>query len=122
MVSAIRGVSEPIGTAGGDALYPERAAASPGRDRIVADPGEIVARAPDIIIIIIIGSSCGKKFRPDQAAARPGWADVACGARRRTPRDQSPLILQPGLAALIDGLRAFHGIIGGWSTTTSARP
>jgi len=118
MVSAIRGVSEPIGTAGGDALYPERAAASPGRDRIVADPGEIVARAPDIII----RSSCGKKFRPDQVAARPGWADVACGPRRRTPRDQSPLILQPGLAALIDGLRAFHGIIGGWSTTTSARP
>jgi hypothetical protein len=85
MVSAIRGVREPIGIAGGDALYPERAAASLGPDRIVADPGEIVARAPDIIII---GSSCGKKFRPDQAAARPGWTDVARGARRRTPRDQ----------------------------------
>ena len=69
LISAIRWVSELIGIAGGDDVFPERAAASLGRDRIVADLGEVVACAPDIII----GSWCGKKFRPEHVAARAGW-------------------------------------------------
>lgn len=118
MISAIRWVSELIGIAGGDDIFPERAAASLGRDRIVADPGEIVARAPDIII----GSWCGKKFGPDKVAARPGWADVPAVRDGELHEIKSPLILQPGPAALTDGLDALHGIIGRWSTKTSAHP
>ena len=118
MISAIRWVSELIGIAGGDDIFPERAAASLGRDRIVADPGEIVTRAPDILI----GSWCGKKFRPDKVAARPDWADVPAVRDSELHEIKSPLILQPGPAALTDGLDALHGIISRWSTKTSARP
>ncbi len=71
-ISAIRWVSELVGIAGGDDIFPERAAASLAKDRIVADRAEVLARAPDLII----GSWCGKKFRAEQVAARPGWADV----------------------------------------------
>src|SRR5215218_5712833 len=71
-ISGIRWVSELVGIAGGDDIFPARAAASLGKDRIVADPMEVVHAQPDIII----GSWCGKKFRPEQVAARPGWHEV----------------------------------------------
>jgi iron complex transport system substrate-binding protein len=117
-ISAIRWVSELIGIAGGDDIFPERAMASLGRDRIVADRAEIVARAPDIIV----GSWCGKKFRPEIVAARPGWAGVPAVRDGELHEIKSPQILQPGPAALTDGLDALHGIISRWSTTLSARP
>src|SRR5215468_43302 len=66
-ISAIRWVSELIEIAGGRDVFPERAAASLAKDRIVADPQEVVRSEPDIII----GSWCGKKFRPERVAARP---------------------------------------------------
>jgi len=71
-ISAIRWVSELIQMAGGDDCFPELALQSMGKDRIIADPMEIVRRSPDIII----GSWCGKKFRPEKVAARAGWGDV----------------------------------------------
>ena len=110
-ISAIRWVSELMGIAGGDDIFPERAAASLGRDRIVADPMEIVRAAPDIII----GSWCGKKFRPERVAARPGWADVPAVRDGQLHEIKSPLILQPGPAALTDGLKALQRIMGQWS-------
>jgi iron complex transport system substrate-binding protein len=111
MISAIQWVSELIGVAGGDDIFPQRAAAPLGRDRIIADPQEVIAAAPDIII----GSWCGKKFRPEQVAARPGWADIPAVRDREIHEIKSPLILQPGPAALTDGLDALHRIITGWA-------
>ena len=111
-ISAIRWVSELVGVAGGDDIFPQRAAAPLGRDRIVADPLEVVAAAPDIII----GSWCGKKFRPEQVAARPGWADVPAVRHAELHEVKSPLILQPGPAALTAGLDRLHAIISGWAT------
>jgi iron complex transport system substrate-binding protein len=110
-ISAIRWVSELISLAGGDDIFPERAQASLGRDRILADPMEVVARAPDIII----GSWCGKKFRPEQVAARPGWQNVPAVRDGELHEIKSPLILQPGPASLTDGLDALHRIIQRWS-------
>lgn len=110
-ISAIRWVSELISIAGGDDIFPERALASLGRDRIIADPMEVVARAPDIII----GSWCGKKFRPAHVAARPGWQDVPAVRAGELHEIKSPLILQPGPAALTEGLDALHLIISAWS-------
>jgi len=110
-ISAIRWVSELIGIAGGDDIFPERAAASLGRDRIVQDASEVVARAPDIII----GSWCGKKFRPEKVAARAGWADIPAVRDGELHEIKSPLILQPGPAALTDGLDALHTIIARWA-------
>jgi iron complex transport system substrate-binding protein len=110
-ISAIRWVSELLGIAGGDDIFPERAAASLGRDRIVADPLEVVRAAPDLII----GSWCGKKFRPEKVASRPGWADVPAVRAGELHEIKSPLILQPGPAALTDGLDALHDIVSRWS-------
>jgi iron complex transport system substrate-binding protein len=110
-ISAIRWVSELVGVAGGDDIFPQRALASLGRDRIVADPAEVVAAAPDIII----GSWCGKKFRPEQVAARPGWGAIPAVRDGELHEVKSPLILQPGPAALTDGLDRLHTIIGTWA-------
>ena len=117
-ISAIRWVSELVGVAGGDDIFPQRAAASLGKDRIVADGSEVVAAAPDIII----GSWCGKKFRPGQVAARPGWADVPAVRDGELHEIKSPLILQPGPAALTDGLDRLQAIIGGWSARQAPSP
>ena len=117
-ISAIRWVSELITIAGGDDIFPTRAAASLGRDRIVADPLEIVRAAPDIIV----GSWCGKKFRPERVAARPGWADVPAVRDGQLHEIKSPLILQPGPAALTDGLVALQRIIGDWAKAAHAPP
>jgi len=110
-ISAIRWVSELLGIAGGDDIFPDRAAASLGRERIVADPLEVVRAAPDLII----GSWCGKKFRPEKVGARPGWAEVPAVRDGALHEIKSPLILQPGPAALTDGLDALHAIVARWA-------
>jgi iron complex transport system substrate-binding protein len=110
-ISAIRWVSELVAVAGGDDIFPQRAAAALGRDRIVADRAEVIAAAPDIII----GSWCGKKFRPEQVASRPGWQAVPAVRDAELHEIKSPLILQPGPAALTDGLDRLHAIIAGWA-------
>jgi iron complex transport system substrate-binding protein len=110
-ISAIRWVSELLTIAGGDDIFPARASAGLGRDRIVADPLEVVRAAPDLII----GSWCGKKFRAEKVAARPGWAEVPAVRDGELHEIKSPLILQPGPAALTDGLDALHAIVSRWS-------
>jgi iron complex transport system substrate-binding protein len=110
-ISAIRWVSELIGLAGGDDIFPELSQAAMGRDRILARPDEVVARVPDIII----GSWCGKKFRAENVARRTGWQAVPAVRDGELHEIKSPLILQPGPAALTDGLQALHHIIARWS-------
>lgn len=104
MISAIQWVSQLIGVAGGDDVFPELGVQRMGRDRIVADPLEPARRAPDLIV----GSWCGKKFRPDKVAARPGWAQVPAVRHGRLHEIKSCDILQPGPAALTDGLEQLH--------------
>jgi iron complex transport system substrate-binding protein len=109
-ISAIRWVSELLGIAGGDDLFPELAVQSLGKDRIIADSAEIVRRNPDIVI----GSWCGKKFRPEKVAARPGWQDVAAVTTGQLFEIKSADILQPGPAALTDGVDQMHRIVRDW--------
>ena len=110
-ISAIRWVSELIGIAGGDDVFPELATQSLGRDRIVADPLEVVRRAP----YIVFGSLCGKKFSPRAVAARPGLADVPAVRDGELHEVKSSIILQPGPAALTDGVRELHRVISRWA-------
>jgi iron complex transport system substrate-binding protein len=110
-ISAIRWVSELLGVAGGDDCFPELAVQSLGKNRIIADGAEIVRRNPDIII----GSWCGKKFRPEKVAARPGWAEVNAVKNSQLFEIKSPDILQPGPAALTDGVAALHRIVMQWA-------
>ncbi|HVY05235.1 MAG TPA: ABC transporter substrate-binding protein [Burkholderiales bacterium] len=112
-ISCIRWVSELVGIAGGDDVFPERAAASLAKDRILADPREVMARAPDIII----GSWCGKKFRPERVAAREGYAGIPAVRDGELHEVKSSIILQPGPAALTDGLDALHAIVAKWSAS-----
>jgi len=110
-ISAIRWVSELIGIAGGDDCFPELAAQSLGKNRIIADSAEIARRNPDIII----GSWCGKRFRPEKVAARPGWENVNAVKHRQLFEIKSADILQPGPAALTDGVAQMHRIIMDWN-------
>jgi iron complex transport system substrate-binding protein len=110
-ISGIRWVSELVGIAGGDDIFPERAICSLAKDRILADGSEVITRAPDIII----GSWCGKKFRPEKVAARVGWEAIPAVLDGQLFEVKSPLILQPGPAALTDGLDALHAIMQAWA-------
>ena len=110
-ISAIRWVSELIHIAGGDDCFPELAKESLGKNRIIADPMEIVRRQPDIII----GSWCGKKFRPQLVAARDGWQAVPAVKNAQLFEIKSADILQPGPAALTDGVDQLHRIIKDWA-------
>jgi len=112
-ISAIRWVSELVGIAGGDDCFPELATQSLGKDRIIADPGEIVRRNPDIIV----GSWCGKKFRAEKVAQRPGWEQVNAVRGGQLFEIKSADILQPGPAALTDGVEQLHRIVLRWSET-----
>ena len=114
-ISGIRWVSELIDIAGGDDVFPELATEALGRNRIVADPREVPRRAPDIII----GSWCGKKFRPERVAARAGWEDVPAVRSGDVVEIKSALILQPGPAALSDGLAELTRIFDGWAARAS---
>lgn len=112
LITGIRWVSELIGVAGGDDVFPERALCALGKDRILEDAAEVVRRAPDIIL----GSWCGKRFRPNQVAARDGWGAVPAVRDGELHEIKSPTILQPGPAALTDGLDAIHRVMRQWST------
>jgi iron complex transport system substrate-binding protein len=96
--------------AGGDDVFPELAVQSLGKDRIIAHGQTIVDRAPDIIV----GSWCGKKFRPEKVAARPGWQDVPAVRNGQVFEIKSADILQPGPAALTDGVAQLHRIFSHW--------
>jgi iron complex transport system substrate-binding protein len=111
-ISAIRWVSELIGIAGGDDVFPELSRQPLGRDRIIADPHEVPRRAPDLIF----GSWCGKKFSPRSVAARDGWADVPAVRDGQLHEVKSSIILQPGPAALTDGVRELHRAITAWAS------
>lgn len=110
-ISGIRWVSELISIAGGDDCFPECAAEPLAKNRIIADPDEVVRRRPDIII----GSWCGKKFRPEKVAARPRWDRIPAVANGHLHEVKSSIILQPGPAALTDGLRKLREIISSWT-------
>ena len=110
-ITGIQWVAELVRIAGGEDIFPERASCALARDRILADPLEVVRRSPDLVI----GSWCGKRFRPAQVASRPGWAAVPAVRDGELHEVKSPLILQPGPAALTDGLAALQGIIHGWA-------
>jgi iron complex transport system substrate-binding protein len=110
-ISGIRWVAELIRIAGGDDVFPELAAEPLARQRILADADEVVRRAPDLIL----GSWCGKKFRPEKVAARPGWQAIPAVRDGELHEIKSPIILQPGPAALTDGLAELHRVIAAWA-------
>ena len=111
IITGIRWVGELVAIAGGEDVFPELSAQPLAKGRILADGDVVVARAPDLIL----GSWCGKKFRPQQVAARPGWSAIPAVRDGELHEIKSPLILQPGPAALTDGVEAIAAVIHGWA-------
>lgn len=110
LISGIGWVSELIDCAGGDDVFPELAARHGARERIIADPMEVVRRAPDIII----GSWCGKKFQPEAVRARPGWDAIPAVRNGMVAEIKSADILSPGPSAIRLGLQSIAALIERW--------
>ena len=107
MISAIRWVSELVELAGGEDVFAEQSHSQAATGRIVAEPGIVVRKNPDVIL----ASWCGKKLRPEKVAARPGWQAIAAVRDNQLFEVKSADILQPGPAALTDGVRRIHDIL-----------
>ena len=101
LISGIGWVSELIGIAGGEDIFPQLAKEKSAKDRIIA-PEAVIAAKPDVIL----ASWCGKKVVPEKIRQRPGWGEIPAVRNGRIIEIKSPLILQPGPAALTDGLDA----------------
>jgi iron complex transport system substrate-binding protein len=106
LISGIRWVEELVDIAGGDAIFPELRDAKLGKQRIVT-ADEVIRRRPDVII----ASWCGKAVRREKIAQRPGWNDVPAIRDGHIYEIKSAYILQPGPAALTEGIRQIHHII-----------
>ena len=111
MISGIRWVSELIEIAGGEDVCRQRSLSHAAAGRTIPDGKEIVEKAPEVIF----GSWCGKKFRPERVAARPGWDRIPAVRDGELHEIKSSEILQPGPAALTDGVRRMHAIVGAWA-------
>ena len=110
LISGIGWVSELIELAGGEDCFAELASKPSAKERIISDPQEVVRRAPDIII----GSWCGKRFRPEQVQDRAGWQSIPAVQSGQLHEVKSADILQPGIGALTDGLQHLSRIIRNW--------
>jgi iron complex transport system substrate-binding protein len=106
LISGIRWVEELVEIAGGEPVFPELRDAKLAKDRIV-DPDDVAHRAPDVIV----ASWCGKAVRSERIRARPGWDQLPAVRLGRIHEIKSALILQPGPAALTDGLAQLHSVI-----------
>jgi iron complex transport system substrate-binding protein len=111
LITGIRWVTELVELAGGVDCFPELRGARLAKDRILADPAEVVRRAPDIIV----GSWCGRKFQKDRVVVRPGWDAIPAVRAGELHEVKSAIILQPGPAALTDGVRALSDIFVRWA-------
>lgn len=111
LISGIRWVSELIEVAGGEDCFAEESLRQAAPERAISDPAEVIRRAPDIII----GSWCGKKFRPEQVRARPGWAALPAVRDGQLHEIKSADILSPGPGAITEGLAQIERIVANWA-------
>ena len=114
LISGIGWVSELVEIAGGIDIFADRASQAAAKDRVVT-VDEVIAREPDLII----GSWCGKKFRPERVMARPGFDRIPAVQYKAVFEIKSPLILQPGPAALTGGIQQLQNIIQTWTRAVS---
>ena len=111
LISGIGWVSELVEIAGGMDIFADRAIQAAAKDRVVT-VDEVISREPDLII----GSWCGKKFRPERVMARPGFDRTPAVQHQDLYEIKSSVILQPGPAALTDGLGELQRIVERWAS------
>lgn len=117
IISGIQWVEELVELAGGQPVFPELRDAKLGKDRIV-DGADVIRRNPEVIV----GSWCGKPVRRERIAARPGWDQIAAVRSGDIYEIKSSYILQPGPAALTEGVRQLQTIITGAARRTRLAP
>ncbi len=115
MISGIRWVSELVEIAGGEDVFSTLSRSQAASGRIVSDAKRVIEKNPEVIL----GSWCGKKFRPERVASRPGWDAIAAVRENQLFEIKSADILQPGPAALTDGVRQIHEILRRFSSRAS---
>ncbi len=106
LISGIRWVDELIEIAGGDSVFPELREQQAAKDRIV-EPAEVIIRDPQVII----GSWCGRQVKKDLIRKREGWSNIRAVRDNQLYEVKSTYILQPGPAALTEGVRQLHAIL-----------
>jgi len=106
LISGIRWVDELIEIAGGDSVFPELRVQQSAKDRIV-NPADVIVRDPQVIV----GSWCGRQVKKNLIRARAGWANISAVRDEQLYEIKSTYILQPGPAALTEGLRQLHAIL-----------
>jgi iron complex transport system substrate-binding protein len=116
LMSGVGWASEVISIAGGEDAFAELSIHQSAKQRIIADPQEVVRRAPDIII----GSWCGKKFQPESLRTRPGWNSIPALQNDMIFEIKSADILSPGPSVITEGLRQISDLIARWQTLQSA--
>lgn len=114
LISSIEWVSELIEICGGELCFPELAKESLGKDRIL-NPDLVIEKNPDIII----GSWCGKKFKPEKVKIRPNWNQIKAVQNNQLYEIKSEIILQPGPAALTDGIKEIQKIFQTYFTSNT---
>src|SRR6266481_7393499 len=114
LISGIAWVSELVEIAGGIDIFADLRNQIAAKDRVVTAE-EVAAREPHLII----GSWCGKKFRPERVTARPDFQQIPAVQHLDMYEIKSSLILQPGPAALTDGLAELQRIIEGWTSVVN---
>jgi iron complex transport system substrate-binding protein len=107
MISGIRWVSELIELAGGEDVFSAQSHSQAASGRIIADLELPIRKNPELIL----GSWCGKKFRPERVVSRPGWDAISAVKQNQLFEIKSADILQPGPAALTDGVRRIHALL-----------
>lgn len=115
LITAIEWVGELIEAAGGINCFADYSRAPLAKDRIIRDANEVIRRAPDVIV----GSWCGKKFRPDHVRLRPNWQCIPAVTHNHVYEIKSALILSPGPVALTEGLDACVAIVRRWRCSTA---
>jgi iron complex transport system substrate-binding protein len=116
MISGIRWVSELIEIAGGEDVFAQQSHSQAATGRIVSEASVVVEKQPDVIL----GSWCGKKFRPERVAARSGWHQIPAVRNAELHEIRSADILQPGPAALTDGVRRIHSLLAAFCSRKGA--
>ena len=107
MISGIRWVSELIEIAGGEDVFSAQSHSQGAAGRIISDVTLPIIKNPEVIL----GSWCGKKFRPERVVLRPGWDAISAVKQNQLFEIKSADILQPGPAALTDGVRRIHALL-----------
>jgi iron complex transport system substrate-binding protein len=111
LITGIQWVAELIRIAGGDDIFPEKSAESMAKNRIISSTSDVIDRRPDLIM----ASWCGKKVQIDQIRQRSRWDEIPAIRDGQIHEIDSAIILQPGPAALTDGIETMHRIIAAWA-------